>query len=206
MKNNSKLILNEEERKKLIEHAAKIHQIVEEISGKKKHSKFEFLKHPLIILGFSALIIHFLIPSYQKRLANLEENVKARYQIMRKSTPYVERVIAMAENVVYLHRKPIKNKEQIIDTNKSFNAAFDEFNSNFSRIAYELKIISDIRDAYKEWKSIKEELNELNSLLDFLHEFPTSDISIEHAKRIESCNQKVEDIKEKWEVFLDLMI
>lgn len=206
MKNTKKSILKEKERKKLIDNATVIHQIVEEISEKRKKRKWEILKHPLFILFAGAIISGVFVFEYQNRQASIAEKEKAKYELLKEVSSYTGKLLAMAENVVYLHQKPITNSEQILNTNIAFNAAYDDFNSNFIRIDYKLKIIFKNDDINMGWADIRKGLKELNDLLDLLHEFPTNKISVEHSERIERCKQKVEKIKEKIDLLSDFMI
>jgi hypothetical protein len=206
MNNEKNPILSKEERKKLIENTSIIHQVIEEVSAKRKRGKLEFLRHPVFILIIGAGLSYFLVPLFQKHQANVAENVKAKYELLKEVSLYKGKVIAMAENVVYLHQKPITKREQIINTNKSFNAAYGEFSSNFIRIKYELKIIFKNENINKELIYIQKELKELNDLLDLLHEIPTSEISEEHAERMDICKKKIQKIKEKLDSLFDLMI
>jgi len=206
MNKKPKIILSQEERDKIIENASRVHQIVEEISAKRKKSKLEFLRHPLSIVIISAILSYLLIPLFLKQQTNNAERVKAKYELIKEMSLYKGRVIAMAENVVYLHQKPITDDEQKEDTIKSFNAAYDEFNSNFIRIDYELKIIFENEYINKEFADIQKEIKELNDFLDLLHEIPTSKVSQEHAKRIDECKNKIIEVKDKANSLSELMV
>lgn len=206
MENKEKPSLNEEEKRKLVEDVSGIHQIVEEISVKRKNCMLIILRHPLFLLFLSVIIIHLLIPKYQEQQANIVEKMKAKYQLLKEISIYNGKIVTVAENVIYLHQKPITYIEQIENTNKSFNDTYDEFNSNFIRVAFELKTIFEKESINQGWTDIQKELKELNDLLDLLHEFPTTDISEEHSKRIDICKKKIGEIKEHFDVISDSMI
>lgn len=217
MNNDQKIILSQEEKNKIIETtskvhqivietASKVHQIVEEISAKRKKGKLEFLRHPLFIVIASALLSYWLIPLFLEQQSNNAERVKAKYELIKEMSLYKGRVITMAENVVYLHQKPIKDEDQIIATNKSFNETYNEFNSNFRRIDYELRIIFKNENINKRWAEIQRELKELDDLLGLLHEILTSDISEEHSERIETCKNEILMLIDKSDKLSDLMI
>jgi len=206
MKDEKEPLLNEEERQKIIQNAAITHQIIEEISAKKKRDKWAFLKHPLFILLIGAVLSRFLIPIYQNWQAKSAERIKAKYEISKEISSYTGRVIAMAESVVYLHQKPITNAEQIINTNRAFNSAYSEFSSNFIRINYKLRVIFKSEDISQEWLDIRKGLKDLNDHLDLLHEFPTNDISEKHSERIDRTLKKIEENKEQLDSLSDFMI
>lgn len=206
MKDKKKPLLKEEERQKVIENAAIVHQIVEEISAKKKGDKWAFLKHPLLILLIGAGISTFLIPIYQNWQVKTAESVKAKYEILKEISSYTGRVLAMAESVIYLHQKPVTNAEQIINTNKTYNAAYREFSSNYIRIDYKMRVIFKNKDVILGWADIRKGLKDLNDNLDFLHEFPTNDISEKHAERIDRCLKKIGKNRERLDLLSDFMI
>lgn len=206
MKDNRKPFIAEDERQKIIENAAIVHQIIEEISPKKKKDKWTFLKHPLLILVIGAGISRFLIPIYQNWQVKTAESVKAKYEILNEISLYTGRVLAMAENVIYLHQKPITNPEQIINTNKIFNEAYRDFSSNYVRIDYKMKVIFKNAEVSKGWSDVRNGLKDLNDNLDLLHEFSTNDISEKHAARIDRCQKKIEINRESLDSLSDFMI
>ncbi|MGB2763315.1 MAG: hypothetical protein WBC02_00920 [Candidatus Aminicenantaceae bacterium] len=206
MKDEKKPLLKKEERQKIIENASIIHQIVEEISAEKKRDKWSFLRHPLLILLIGAVISSFLIPIYQNWQVKTAERIKANYEILKEISSYTGRVLTMAESVIYLHQKPITNVNQIINTNKSFNEAYREFNSNYIRIDFEMRVIFKKKDVSQGWSDVRKELKDLNDSLDLLHEFPTNDISEKHAERIDRCLKKIGENRERLNLLYDFMI
>ena len=206
MNNDQKIILSQEERSEIIKNASRVHQIVEEISAKRKKGKLAFLRHPLFIVIASGILSYLLIPLFLEYQSNNAERVKAKYELIKEMSLYKGRVITMAENVVYLHQKPIRNEDQIKATNKSFNEAYSEFNSNFMRIDYELRIIIKNENINKKWADIQKELKKLNDLLDLLGEIRTSETSEKHSKRIDTCKNKIGAVKDKSGSLADLMI
>jgi len=112
----------------------------------------------------------------------------------------------MAESVVYLHQKPITNTEQIINTNKAYNTVYRDFSSNYIRIDYKMRIIFKNKDISQGWSDIRKGLKDLNDNLDLLHEFPTKDISEKHAERIDRCQKKIVENRERIDLLSDFMI
>lgn len=206
MEDKKKPFLKKEERQKIIENASIVHQIAEEISAEKKTSKWSFLKHPLLILLIGAVISRFLIPIYQNWQVKTAERVKANYEILKEISSYTGRVLTLAESVIYLHQKPITNVDQIVNTNRTYNEAYREFNYNYIRIDFEMRVILKNEDVGKVWLDVRKGLKDLNDNLDLLHEFPTNDISEKHAERIDMCLKKVKENRERLNLLYDFMM
>jgi hypothetical protein len=199
-------ILKSEEKEDLEKNVAVVHQGVDEIAGQKKKSRWDVLKHPLLILLIGALLTNYFIPIIQKRQAHMAEEAKIKYEMLKDIALLTGKVLANAENVVYLHQKPIRNSDQIITTNKAFNTAFDEFNFNFIRIHYQIRTIFVNADLDRGFADIHKAIKELNDTLDLLHEFPTQEISEGHSERIDRSKRKIEAIKRKLDELSDIMI
>ncbi len=202
----TKMILNSGEKEDPKRNAVAVPQRVEETEGQKRKGRWDALKHPLVILLTGALLTNYFIPIIQKRQAHMAEEAKIKYEMLKDIALLTGKILANAENVVYLHQKPIRNSEQIIATNKAFNAAFDDFNFNFIRINYQIRTIFVNADLDRGFADIQKAIKELNEILDLLHEFPTQEISERHAERIDRSQKKIEAIKGKLDGLSDIMI
>ena len=206
MDNHQDKILSKEERDRISEAAAIAHAVVRELSPKKKKSGFDFLRHPLLLLLVGSLVSGIFIFEYEKRHAQREERIKAKSELLKEVAFITKKLLTMSENVVYLHQKPIKNEEQIVSTNKSYNQACDEFHANYIRTSSSLDVIYRDEKITQEWNDIQNDLKELNDFLELLHEFGTSVINMEHSKRIDMCVKKIEAIEQRLDKLTSLLI
>jgi hypothetical protein len=207
MNDKVKSTLSDHEREKLIETTAIVHQVVKEISDKKSRSKWEaLLKHPFLLLLFGSIVSGILIFEYQSCYTKNSEQIKAKYELMSDTSLYIGKVLAWADNVVYLHRKPITNNEQIIETNEAFNKALDLYNSNYLRVAFKLKIVFENKRIDKQWELIHKETSELTVLIDHMGKFKTKEQKLEHSRRIAKCRMQIEAIKTNLDKLSGLMV
>lgn len=192
----TKNILSSQERGKLIEITAIVHQVVKDISETKSRSKWEtILRHPFILLLLGSIISGILIFEYQSCYTRSSERIKEKYNLMRETSLYIGTVLSLSDNVIYLHRKPITGVAQIVASNKSFNEAINKYNSNYLRVDFKLKIVFGDKNINKQWELIHKETEELVLLLDLLGEFETNNQTLEHSKRIAECRLKCNEIK-----------
>lgn len=207
MEDIDKKIISKLERNKIIESATIIHQIIEEISEKDKKSIWEKLfKHPIFVLFVGAIVSGVIIFEYQNRQTRISENIKAKYELIKETSCNTGGVIAAAENVIYLHEKPIRDEKQQIKTREAFNTALDKFKSNFIIVGYKIKVIFNDKEINEEWKGIEEEIDEMHSRLDYLEKLHTDDTTDRHPERIDLCKDKIDRIRAKMDRLSGFMI
>jgi uncharacterized coiled-coil protein SlyX len=199
MNDKVKSTLSDQEREKLIETTAIVHQVVKEISEKKPRSKWEtflkHLKHPFLLLLFGSIVSGILIFEYQNCYTRNSENIKAKYELMKETSSYIGKVLAWADNVLDLHRIPVTEIGQIKATKKALNNALNQYDSNYLRVAFKLKIVFENKKIYKQWELIHKETKELTVLIDHMGKFTTKKQNLEHSRRIAECRMKIEEIK-----------
>jgi hypothetical protein len=199
MDNKDKNTFTEEDRKRIIETSFIVHEVIKENAGDKTRKKWwlELLKHPLLLLILGSLASGVIVFEYQKRYAKSEELRNAKNELIKEISSLTGKLLTMSENVIYLHQEPIENREQIINTNRNYNNACEEFNSNISRIANSLNIIFEDKDITQSWQNLQNETKNLNEVLARLHDFQTTVISEEHSRRIKQSVDEIEEIKGK---------
>ena len=199
MNDNVKGTLNAQERKRLIETTAVVHQVIKEISDKKpqtiREAILKCLKHPLLLVLCGSFLSGIFIFEYQNYYTRSSAQIKAKYELMSDISLYIGKVLAWADNVAYLHRKPIIDTKQIIETNQSFNEALDQYNSNYLSVAFQLKIVFKNKEIDEQWKLIHKKTKGLTVRLEHMGKFKTDKQHLKHAKRIDECLNKIEEIK-----------
>jgi hypothetical protein len=199
--------ISAEEKQILVATTTIVHRVVKEITDSEPKSKWEkIIRHPLLLLLIGTLISGIIIFQYQESYTKHSEQLKTKIELMTKTSTYTGNVLANAANIVYLHTKPIRGNRQIRTTNQGFNIAYDQFNTNYLQIAFMLKIIFEEEKIDKNWLTIFNEIEQLNTLLDHLGKLQTDDQTIEHPKRIDQCNSNIEAIKKKLDQLADDML
>jgi hypothetical protein len=207
MSKDQKPVLNEKEKKKVLDTIKLIYDVFKEISIKSKKSKWEILKHPLIILCVGSLISGFLIYKYQQYNERAAERLKAKYDLSREVIGDIFSdtgdILSKAKIIIQLHSEAISDNNQIMKANEAYNAAYDNFFSNFQRICKNLRIAFKKDTINDWWDNILNRIEELDELLNLLLEFQTTKISEVHSERIIKSEEKIKKIKSELSLLYD---
>lgn len=210
MDDKVKSTLSAQERERLIDTTAVVHQVIKEISDKKPQTKWEaflkHIKHPFLLVLCGSIVSGILIFQYQNCYTRNSEKIKAKYELMNETSFYIGKVLAWADNVVDLHRIPVTDIGQIKATKTALNNALNQYDSNYLKVAFKLKIVFENKKIDKQWELIHKETKELTVLINHMGKFTTKKQNLEHSIRIDKCRMKIEEIKSNLDQLSGFMV